>query len=679
MMFYIAEAAKQVGLTAGRIKDLIANGVITAVDGKIPDETINRMLDERREFISLLEYAVSHSNERFVGQAVKDRRALVDVLEDNGFFGLQTLDWTDLITGVQRDELFFRRADIQELDSRLAIFFRDYGLSPKEIVHRNMSMTAGREHTKKILFAFMEQESAERPLTPAFAEFAVEVLQAPDISEMLDQDVVDLLGRVSTKSAKQLAAQYLTFAKDCERSKSVSYGSIIFHKSEPQAVTAYPDETYLRLATCVFNAEYIVKHDMLEKALNNHLYAEMWLYVALHFVCGWRADDICKGWKYLRLYDRPSPIADIRIDTLADDILHDRIPAAVLETICEYCVSVLAASEQLPSKTAAYDPLPLEAVITPALRPFFGLLTLVAECHRLKSEDGYMVSTRRPSYQNKVNLGDFFGREIVDVLQGENLHSRRLNKTYLQGIEDKARQTGCGGVLASAVASYARNHRDLGSIRTYLQDHTWHGENAETVLFFMLDRGVFGFEIYQALLTGYPDLMSKLSLAEQNKIIKALNVKPIYLEQQISCVSAANEIQRTFTSGDSATLQVMLDSMFAISQGRGQSKDAGVGCLRRACGLMCEIPTCESCIENACPHTVFTEHGYKSLLAVLKDYLNKAYSGDKKAEAILRTVLIPRFQYEINQLFKRNKVDLQVRTRLKKMLSESLERRNAAS
>lgn len=674
MSISLRAAARKVGISRGRIADLINNGILAAEDGGVAEEAVERMLEERRTYMSLLEYAIVKSSDKFSGQSSKDRSALMDELEEHEFFGLNVLDWSDLITGVQRDGIFFLRDDLQVLDDSLASFFHDFGLSPKDIVYRNISMTEGHKCTKELLIAFMQQESAETPLAPAFAEFATAILRAPDITVMNDRDVINLLGSVNTRSAKKLSSRFLAFAKERERSIPVNYGSVVYHKSEPQAVTAYSDEVYLRLATCVFNAEYIAKHNMLEKALNNHWYAEMWLYVALHFVCGWRADDICKGWKYLKLYERPSPIADIRIDTLADDILHDRIPDAVLETICEYCVSALAASEQLPSKTAAHDPLPLEATITPELRPFFGLLTLIAECHRIKSEDGYMVSTRRAIYQNKVNLGDFFGREIVDVLQGENLHSRRLNKTYLQGIEEKARQTGCGGVLASAVASYARNHRDLGSIRTYLQDHTWNSENAETVLYFMLDRGVFGFEIYQTLLTGYPDILPKLSLAEQNKIIKALDVKPIILEQQISCIDAADDIKRAFVSGDSATVQSMLCSMFEISQYRGQSKDVGVGCLLRAQGMVCENPTFKSCIKNACPLTVFTEYGYKALIGALKEYVDKAYDGDKKAEAVLKTVLIPRFQNEINLLFRRNKVDAQTRVGLKKMLSESLER-----
>ena len=141
----------------------------------------------------------------------------------------------------------------------------------------------------------------------------------------------------------------------------------------------------------------------------------------------------------------------------------------------------------------------------------------------------------------------------------------------------------------------------------------------------------------------------------------------------------ANEIRRAFVSGDSATIQVVLDSMFEISQGRGQSKDEGVGCLRRACGLACESPRFESCIKSACPHTVFTAYGYKALIAALEEYLNKAYTGDKKAEAILKTVLIPRFQNEINYLFVRNKVDPQVRAKMKKMLSDTLDRSKEVS
>ena len=54
----------------------------------------------------------------------------------------------------------------------------------------------------------------------------------------------------------------------------------------------------------IFNADYIAEHNMIKKALDNHLYAEMWLYLAIFFCCGWRAQDVCNGWRYLKLTEK---------------------------------------------------------------------------------------------------------------------------------------------------------------------------------------------------------------------------------------------------------------------------------------------------------------------------------------------------------------------------------------
>ena len=303
---------------------------------------------------------------------------------------------------------------------------------------------------------------------------------------------------------------------------------------------------------------------------------------------------------------------------------------------------------------------------------FYGLLTLIAETHMLRSGDGYMKPQRASLYQNKMQLRDFFGRPMWDILGGQNIQSRRLNKDFLQGVEKAAREQGCGGVMASAVASYARNHTSLNTIRTYLQDHRLTGENADMVLYYMMERGVFGFELYQTLITAYPDAMRRLTLKEQNQVIEQMNVTPLQLEEAESGVRSILAIQTEFKNGNDTAVLQMLKTMYEITQNRGQGKDHGVYCLLRAERMACQHAEWDSCLANGCPYLVFTKIGYLPLLRILLKYQTEANKGNKKAQTVLQQVLIPRYQKILNQLMKDMNMSKEDRNGLKLIMRETL-------
>ena len=359
-------------------------------------------------------------------------------------------------------------------------------------------------------------------------------------------------------------------------------------------------------------------------------------------------------------------------DTLYTDILEDNLPDEIYIQTCKYALGSIDQSGRLPSKTANKNPSPLMAVITPGLYTFYGLLTLIAEIHMLKSGDGYMKSQRASVYQNKMQLRDFFGRPMWDILRGQNIQSRRLNKDFLQGVEKAAREQGCGGVMASAVASYARNHTSLNTIKTYLHDHRLTGENADMVLYYMMERGVFGFELYQTLITAYPDAMRKLTLKEQNQVIDQMNVTPLQLEEAESGVRSILAIQTEFKNGNDAAVLQMLKSMYEITQNRGQGKDHGVYCLLRAEKMACQHAEWDSCLANCCPYLVFTKIGYRPLLRILLKYQTEANKGNKKVQTVLQQVLIPRYQKILNQLMKDMNMSKEDRNGLKLIMKETL-------
>ena len=192
------------------------------------------------------------------------------------------------------------------------------------------------------------------------------------------------------------------------------------------------------------------------------------------------------------------------------------------------------------------------------------------------------------------------------------------------------------------------------------------------MLFCMAQRGVFGYELYQTLITAYPEAMSKLTLKEQSTVMEQMNIEPLALETAQSGLLAAQTVKELFISGNEESMLAMLNSMFEIFQTRGKAKDTGVYCLKRSVGQICSYPEWKSCLANACPYLVFSRYGYLPLLQMLHEYQIKINEGDVKAKAVFQQILKPRFQSIVNQIIKEYHLEKDEREGMKWMLQEVL-------
>lgn len=668
-LYSVAEAMKLTRHSRSVINLAVRNEKICLVNGKVKESDVKRMVQEKESYISLMEYAISRSNERFNGKIARYRNCLQETLGRNQFFGIPTFRPETILMGTERDMIYFLRKDIPVLDEGLSEYFDLFEMPEREKMEYLMKITSGHSHTKEYIRKYIRNEMFEKEIKPSFTDFVKRILLLPDVDVLTDEDIRKELESVEITETKMYIVRWLNFVR---RRRNVMYGEIRIKQKESVSVPAYSMDTYFALARCFFNAEYIHEHDMIRKALDNHKYAEMWLYLTLFYTCGWRAGDVCNGWRYLRLKDHPEGRFGLDPGTLYEDILYDRIPDETYENVCKYALGSIEVSGELASKTANIGTHPLLAVVTPELHAFYGLLTLIAESHMLRSGNGYMSEKRIPEYQNKRGLKLFFGPDIERILHGENIQSRRLNKDYLQAVESEGRKEGYGGILTSALASYARNHVNTDTIKVYLKDHNLTGETADVVLYFMAERGVFGFELYQTLITAFPDAMNRLSMKEQNRIMEQMKVTPLLLEQSHSGLLASETVKESFMDGDETMALEMLKNMYEISQMKGKGKDTGIYCLKRAAGKACIYPEWNSCIANACPYLVFSRYGFMPLLKVLKEYQEKADNGNIKARSVLKEVLIPRYQKIINRIIKEFNLDQEERIGLKQLMTEVL-------
>ncbi len=665
----IKDAAKRLGIKPDIIRYHIEEGKIEDFDGKIKKSVCDLIKKQKNEYIGIKSFLQQHDNERFISKYSQNRQKFIDEFEKNFRYNISIIDPSEVLFDYPgREEFYFLKEDAQYLEYRSEQFFRDFGLSDEEKVKRLLESEKNHRKSQTYLKSYMDYLGVDKNIyTPSFTEFVKLVLDLPDITSITNETALTVYKEAEGKRVKELFRQFLRYVKNFEQ---VMYGDISPKKMENVSLanTAYTYVEFVKIAIALFNVNYDKAHKLTEKALENHLFAEMWLYLSCHYVCAWRSADICNNWVYLDLKSNDN-VFGIKKDTLKEDIINGKITDETYAKVALYAIRKIEMANNTPAKTGNGK---LRAEITPELRIFFGKLILIAEYHHITSGEGYMMATRTWRYKNWVECKEFFGDEMFELTGFHNLSSTRLNKSYLQGLEKTARENSETTIVAHMIASLARNHSDIDTTAIYIRDHGLTGENAETVLYMLFERRVFGDALYNALIAAYPDSFKKLPAKIQTEIISKIPISAFDLESIAPSFRAGEEIKDSLAKGDKEEPLRILKEMFAIGQGKGRAKDKGVFCKKRALGLECVHPKYESCIANLCPYHVFTAEGLPSLIKVVEDYYNKYLkTGNVKYRLILDNKIKPAFQDIIKALLK--EMSEEEKNSIKLMLKEGLD------
>ena len=644
----ISEVARLLGIRANVIYQHVERGTIEAVDDKISKDTYDKIREQQSKYVGIRAFEKSHNNERFDSRYSKHRNKYIDFLETNDYFGISIIDPENILyESPGKEDFYINKEDVALLDYKSESFFRDYGLTEKEKIKRIVVHSKKHPLSKKYIMMFLDKINSDTSsYTPALTEFVRVIFDLPDLSQITDEDIVAVIEDAETVRTKTYLKDFCNYAS---RYEIVKFHYVELKRKQYNSTTAYSYEEYVRLAKILFNEKYDKNNELTAKALDNHVYAEMWLYLSVHYICAWRSADICNKWIYPNLKSNDNQFK-INVDTLKDDIISNNIPANVYEKVALYSIRRIELSNTPAGKTGIGK---LRSEIVPALRQLFGKLILIAEYHHISSGEGYMNSHRTAMYRNWVVCKEFFGTEMYDITGRHSLSSIRLNKSYLQGIERATRDNGHPTLIAHVIASFARNHASIDTTAIYLKDHGLTGETAEVVLFMMLQRGVFSVSLYSALCAAYPDQFQKLSISEQTAIMKQIPLSAYELESIGTAIVASDEVVHSFKKADTKEPTEILKAMYAITQGNGKAKDPGIFCMKKALGFSCVNPTYESCLANVCPYHIFTSEGIPALIRVIKEYQEKALrTGNKKYEAVLKKKIIPEFQNIINEIIK---------------------------
>ena len=442
-----------------------------------------------------------------------------------------------------------------------------------------------------------------------------------------------------------VSTQYLSeFIMNNSASNLSWHYTINKRKASGEEDAAYSVRDFSIMAYCVFNEANWKKEHMIEKAVENKKYADVWLFVALHFICGLRRTD---------MVNLPVPIMPENVDVVREKLLTDKADDVAIKVSDEWAYRLEMLSTR-PSKTARFSDIANIKVFVPeSLRLPVGIILLTVLLHHKEGEAFFEIKNEHYILKN------FFGDSFMKACRKGRFNTRSANKAYLQGIE----RTGDDGISAKGyiLAALARSHKgNIGNLPemtdAYLKDANFSGYKPDFILREMFERGIFGFIPVMLMKIYAEEDFLKLSVSEQTELIKSIGLSAKQIEDIFDISKRAlnhvNDSTGLIFRGALSDRKSVENILLKLVSNRAIGKDNRYMCLRIASGDKCIYTDRDSCL--GCGYEIYTKAAFYS---IVKQYqvLNMKMKNSNSDEAdryrkILKMIVIPAIQEILNSI-----------------------------
>jgi hypothetical protein len=602
----------------------------------------NRLESLHNSYIGFFQLAQSYADERSAFSLAKKacRDALIEFAMGNSWFGADVLPIDEVFFADTSSEAYFvRKSDEYRLAPHIRLWIASYG----ECAESKLRLLLNRlremyPSTGKLLSKFFASEHPDDHTAAwIFTDFLCSAL-SDEITQAGDEAIDSLAANADRElplNSARMFSEFLTYLRSkrkLDNGWTYQFGS----RGGAQETGAYPVDSFFKMAYIVFNEDAWETGCLKEKALNSEAYANLWLFTAIHFVCGWRGSDIVRI---------PMPILPC-----PGKIIREQLSAGTFNSdgLLEEVERRLRYTPMKPSKTHSFNVPELKLFIAESLRkPLCFILSAAASYHENVPPGSAFI--RRAGCLPE--LQDFFGMDFVSACGNRSFSTRRANKSYLQGIESAAGNPP-GKPKGYMLAALARSHKSgYGALpqttEIYLRDARFSGYSPEFIAREMFERGVFSF-IPALLLDMYEGKhYEKLPVSAQTRLMAEIGIDPAGLE------GLASIVQRALVKARQAVTKIMefplemRESVEYILQniasGNAPGRQDGFLCLMTAAGFGCTDPGRNCCI--GCGFEIYTKTILRLLMSEYARLLEKKKAAGKeeagRCDAILKKAVLP--------------------------------------
>jgi hypothetical protein len=571
----------------------------------------------------------------------KFKRELLEFASENNWFGAKPISANNVyFSSIKGEEYFLNMIDAKIIQDKISLWINSFGCSSAEKLKLLLNrMSVEHPRTSKLLNTFFEDNKADKIPAWKLTDYLCSKLKC-EITDMSDEMIEDMISAMDTElqlNTARIFSEFLAYLKEHKYTNS-NWSYNFLSRSKIENNDAYPMQAFQRMAYIIFNEGSWSKRNLLEKALSSKKYTDLWLYISLHFICGWRGTDI------LRL---PMPLLHLKGEKIRKLIKENKFDSIALLDEVEFRLKYAVMK---PGKTECHTNIPhLKLFVPESLRkPISLILSAAASWNESKSPGEQFV---RCSYEIE-DIEKFFGFEFVLLCNNKRFSTRRANKAYLQGIEMIADNSNPGKPKGYMLAALARSHKGgLGRLpettEIYLKDANFSGYTPEFIAKEMFERGVFSFIPYLMLEMYSGEAYKKLHVSSQTSLIADMGIKPSGLENMTKTVEASlfkarNIISKIMNHPEDirgTTAEILQN----IASGNAASKQEGCMCLLTAANFSCIYPDRESCV--GCGYEIYTKAILQSLIREYKRLIEKKKnSSDEEStrcSKILKSAIMP--------------------------------------
>ncbi len=370
--------------------------------------------------------------------------------------------------------------------------------------------------------------------------------------------------------------------------------------------TAYPLRDFSFMAYVLFNDRAWNDRRMVVKALSQRKYADMWLYISLHFVCGLRSTDLAR---------LPAPELPCDRKLLMGKIADGGFRGKEAISFTEHWVYLSGMTMGQPNKTDRHPLVPdVKFFVPESLKEPLGIMLALALSHHEKGEK----CINPVAEINHIKA--FFGNDFAEAAGRRRFMTRRANRAYLQGIEAAA-EIESGSAKGYMIAALARSHKGgIGELadmtEVYLRDAAFTGYRPDFILREMFERGIFGF-IPALLLNEYcHGQYRRLGVPDQTRIIKMIGLSPVQLEGIVSSIDRSMDKAEKAVGEILSLVENSKESVHKVLQnlcaGEIPARQEEMICLRFAAGLPCCHSERSCCM--GCGYEIYTKSAFHILM-----------------------------------------------------------------
>ena len=573
-------------------------------------------------------FSMVQENDKFSLRNQKCRNELIEFMEENSWFGADVLSVEDVFFSDTKGESYFvRKIDESRFATRLQLWLTSYGLN----ADGKLCLLLGRlrelyPKTETLLSRFIAEEYPNDCITAwILTDYLCFALKC-EITQSDDKTLDNLAASMDKELPLNSARMFSAFLSHLRGKRKLKNGWVyqFNQRSESSSKNAYTFSSFFKMAYIIFNEEAWEIEQLREKVLQSGIYANLWLFVALHFICGWRGTDI------MRL---PMPRLPCN-----GELMREQLSSGAFDTYCllDEVELRLRYNPMKPNKTQSHNVPELKLFIAESLRKPLGFILAVATSYCEDIPPGSAFIKRAGTF---VEIQEFFGAEFLAACEYRGFSSRRANKSYLQGIESVADNTP-GKPKGYMLAALARSHKaGYGALpqttEIYLRDARFSGYSPDFIAREMFERGVFSF-IPALLLDMYKGgQYKKLPVHIQTKLIAEIGIAPAGLEELTSTVQSTHiKAQRAVAEimERHAEMRESVENILQnIASGNAPGRQDGFLCLMTAAGFKCADPDRSCCI--GCGFEIYTKTILRLLTTEYSRLLEKKKTADK-AESV---------------------------------------------